>query len=58
MRDVRLVRHAQPDGKSSLPHAPDNVHAGKLPEENAQHRELVFQLTKIATQNTWCLRRW
>jgi hypothetical protein len=52
MGDVRLARrHVQPNGKSSLPAVPDNVDVGKLLEENAQLRELVIQLTKIAIKN-------
>ncbi len=52
MGDARLARrHAQPNGKPSWPHARDNADINKLLEENAQLRELVIQLTKIAIKN-------
>jgi hypothetical protein len=52
MRDARLARrHIPLNDKAPLPHAAANADIGKLLEENAQLRELVIQLTKIAIKN-------
>jgi hypothetical protein len=52
MRDTRLARRQAPtNGKLLLPRAPESADIGKLLEENAQLRELVIQLTKIAIKN-------
>jgi hypothetical protein len=52
MRDTRLTRRQAPlSDKSLLSGATVSADIGKLLEENAQLRELVIQLTKIAIKN-------
>jgi hypothetical protein len=52
MRDTRLTRRQAPaNDRSLLSRAPESADIGKLLEENAQLRELVIQLTKIAIKN-------
>jgi hypothetical protein len=52
MRAARLTRQQVPANDTpSLPLAAENVDLSKLLEENAQLRELVIQLTKIAIKN-------
>jgi len=52
MRAARLTRQQVPANDApSLPLAAENVDLSKLLEENAQLRELVIQLTKIAIKN-------
>jgi hypothetical protein len=52
MRDARLMRRqASANDTPSLPRAAENADLSKLLEENAQLRELVIQLTKIAIKN-------
>ena len=52
MRDTRLTRRQAPaNDKPLLSGATESADIGKLLEENAQLRELVIQLTKIAIKN-------
>jgi hypothetical protein len=52
MGDEKLARlHAGSNGKPSLLPVHDETDVAKLLEENAQLRELVIQLTKIAIKN-------
>jgi hypothetical protein len=52
MRAARLTRQQVPENDTpSLPLAAESVDLSKLLEENAQLRELVIRLTKIAIKN-------
>jgi hypothetical protein len=48
---MRDARQAPANDKPLLSRATENADIGKLLEENAQLRELVIQLTKIAIKN-------
>ncbi len=52
MRDARPARRQAPaNHQPLLSRATENADISKLLEENAQLRELVIQLTKIAIKN-------
>ena len=50
MGDVRLARRSRGDS-ATWPRAQETADIDRLLEENAQLRELVIQLTKLAIKN-------